>query len=216
MVGRFQNLVSRSAPELTEARPELRRRVELIVAFSYLGLLFGILFASFYLAIHHYWGAGIILVCCVLFLSVPYLLRTGVNLNRAGNYYCAILLAGFVSLAIVEGGIHRHAVAWLVTAPMVAHLLISGRGAFITAAVAFLAVILLGVAEAVGFPPVITYPAKWDTLVSIVGYSALAVFLFALGMIFQRGLRDAHQRMEKDGCHVGGPGRGQRAIDALK
>lgn len=197
MLSKLDSFFAGFVPQIEDARPELRRRAELIVAFSFLGLIFGLIFSIFYLLIGHYWGVGIILVCSALFSCVPYLLRKGMDTNRAGNYYCAILLAGFFSLAIVEGGIHRHAVAWLVTAPMVAHLLISGRGAYISAVLAFLAVIFLGAVEYLGYAPAITYAPKWDAAVSIAGYSTLAVFLFALGLIFQSGLRDAQRRTDE-------------------
>ena len=81
----------RFIPDHCANDPESGRRARLICRFGFLGAIFGVVYAVFYLLIGHFWGGAIIGVCCALFGLVPSLLRSGVTTWRAGNHYCLIL-----------------------------------------------------------------------------------------------------------------------------
>ena len=112
---------------LLEATAEEIRRGRLIIGFGILGAIFGTVYAAFYLAISHPWGAFIVLVCSSCFVMIPGYLRRTAQLARAGNLYCMVLTAGFFCLCWVEGGINGHALAWLVVSPLCAVLLVPRR-----------------------------------------------------------------------------------------
>ena len=100
--------------------PEIVRRAQLIVGFGTLGGLFGLLYAAFYLIIGHYWGAGMIVFCTAGVALAPFLMRWTGSIRLAGHLFSLILILGFTGLCFVEGGLHGHAIAWLVSIPLCA------------------------------------------------------------------------------------------------
>lgn len=178
-------------------RPEEVRRARLIIGFAILGDIFGIAFAAFYAFIGHFWGAGIVFVCCITFACIPFLLRKTGSPDRAGNLYCLVLIGGFFCLCAVEGGMHGHALAWLASAPLCALLLSSRRaanwwgGLSITAALAVVGV------DLAGHPMPVLYPAEWHRVISAAGYVSLVAFMFILGIIFEKGRARAQARMQQ-------------------
>lgn len=193
----LQRAYERFAPEKEGSKPEHLRQARLVVAFSLLGAFFGSVFGGFYVLIGHYWGAAIIGVCCALFGFVPNLLLRGASAARAGNHYCLILLAGFFCLCWVEGGMHGHALAWLVIVPLCALLLTSRRGAIFWTMWSVVATLATTVGEAWGISPPVRYPAGWHVAISTLGYASLVAFLFGLGLVFENGRRRAHDQMER-------------------
>jgi len=184
-------------PATFSQAPDERRRAHLIIWFGFLGAIFGSLYAGFYLAIDHYTGYVIILVCSTCFAFVPALLRQTKSSALAGNFYCSILISGFFCLSWVEGGMHGHALAWLVAVPLCALLLVPRRAAYIWAAVAFGSSLFTAGVEFFGITPPFNYPMGWHNLVSTAGYVGLIAFMFILGLIFENGRGTAHAQMEK-------------------
>jgi signal transduction histidine kinase len=180
---------------LTE--PELGRRARLISRFGFLGFLFGLIFAGFYLLIGHHWGAVIVIVCSLGFVATPFLMKATRSLNFAGNLLALIMTAGFTGLCGVEGGLSGHAIAWLVVVPLCALLLVGKQSAKWWLVICFLtaSVIIAGALAGIELPT--TIPARWQTLVSATGYLALIVFMFCLGMIFESGRERAFNKMQE-------------------
>ncbi len=114
----------RFIPESLREDPELHRRARLQVRFGILGAIFGALYASFYFLIGHAIGGWIILACSLTVATVPMLLQGFRSLSFTGHLYAAVLLAGFTSLSLVEGGMRGHAVAWLTCIPLCVLLLL--------------------------------------------------------------------------------------------
>ncbi len=182
-------------PAALASEAESLRRSRLIIAFALLGSFFGLSFAGFYALIHHYWGAGIILVCCAAFACIPSILRRFGSADRAGNLYCLVLNAGFFCLCWTEGGIRGHALAWLVTVPLLALLMTSRRAAYGWSAAALAGTALVGGAEFTNYAPPILYPIEWHNTVTGLGYLSLVAFMFILGLIFETGRACAQARM---------------------
>lgn len=182
---------------LLEATAEEIRRGRLIIGFGILGAIFGTVYAAFYLAISHPWGAFIVLVCSSCFVMIPGYLRRTAQLARAGNLYCMVLTAGFFCLCWVEGGINGHALAWLVVSPLCAVLLVPRFDAWIWAGVTLLAAALVSGVELAGISPPIRYPHSWHSIVDMAGYVGLVAFMFMLGMIFEDGRHTAQQAIER-------------------
>src|ERR1700761_2817945 len=101
------------------------RRGRLVARFGLLGSLFGLVYATFYLLIGHRWGASIIVVCSAGFFIAPFLMRRTQSIELAGNFLCLVLILGFSALCCCEGGLSGHAIAWLVSVPLCALLLVS-------------------------------------------------------------------------------------------
>ncbi len=183
-------------PKIRDVPDELRR-AHLIIGFGVLGALFGMLYATFYLAVEHYVGHLIIMVCTLCFALVPILLRQTGSTVAAGNFHCLILIAGFFSLCWVEGGMHGHALAWLVVVPLCALLLVPQRAACVWAAISFLTAIFTAGVEFFGITPPSLYPPLWQHLITTAGYGGLIAFMFLLGLLFENGRRAAHDKMEQ-------------------
>jgi len=174
------------------------RHCRLIVGFGFLGGIFGVIYTAFYMSIGHFYGAAIVAVCDAGFFSVPLLMRYSKRyFSFHGHLLCAILTLGFASLTAIEGGISGHAVTWLVTVPFCAVLLIGVRASYPWCAICMLIAIFFSVFALSGTTIPFLYPAQWHAPVTMVGYVGLAVFLFLLAQIFERGRVDAQAKMQQ-------------------
>ena len=195
MLKRTSDIAERFLPPQCLLDPELSRRGRLIARFGFLGAVFGSLFALFYLLIGHLWGAGIVIACSSAFAMIPWLLRRTGSLPFAGNTLCLILILGFTALCCVEGGSEGHAIAWLVSVPLCALLLVGVQSARWWVVMSFLAGSGVVVANLTGFKMHPTYDPAWHPYVSAAGYLSLIVFMFLLGLIFETGRERAFARM---------------------
>lgn len=194
---RLAELVPRFLQSEHFADPEIARRARLITYFGFLGFAFGILFATFYLSIGHFWGAGIVVVCSFGFGLTPFQVRAGRSLQIPGNLLAGIMTVGFFALCLVEGGVQGHAIAWFASVPLCALLLVGKNGARWWTFVCVLASAAIIGASLSGMHLPTTYAAKWHPLVTAAGYLALIGFLFSLGMIFETGRERAFEKMKE-------------------
>ena len=176
--------------------PEAARRAHLIVGFGLLGGLFGLLYGMFYFFIGHQWGGGIVAVCTLGFMLTPFLMRWSGSARLAGHVFSLLLVFGFTALCFVEGGLHGHAIAWLVSVPLCALLLVDHTGARRWAMASFAAAGLVIAFELIGIRLSTTYDTTWDSIVSGAGYLGLIAFMFLLGVIFERGRARAFAKMQ--------------------
>lgn len=184
-------------PEACQQCPESARRARLISRFSFLGSVFGLVYAGFYLAIGHYWGTAIILVCSAAFFGIPWVMQRQGTLQLPGNALSFILILGFSALCLVEGGVQGHAIAWLATVPLCSLLLVGSRGARWSVLGSFAAGAGIVTANLLGFRMHPTYDQVWEPLVSTAGYLGLVLFMFILGVIFETGRERAFGRMQE-------------------
>jgi len=189
--------IDRPIPAELLTNPESARHAKLVTRFGVLGSLFGVVYAIFYLLIGHLWGATIILLCSSGVVAAPFIMRWQKSTEIAGNFFAMTLTLGFLALCFVEGGMHGHAIAWLVSVPLCT-LLICGRAS----AIKWMAISFAAGGVVVGFNLChqelpITYDPKWETLVSAAGYLGLVLFLSILGLIFETGRQNAYEKMQK-------------------
>jgi signal transduction histidine kinase len=182
-------------PEL-QGDPETARHALLITQFGQLGTIFGLLYAAFYLLIEHYWGALIVGMCTSGVLVTPALMRLTKSISLAGNFFSMTLVLGFLGLSLVEGGVHGHAIAWLVSVPLCALILLGQREAITWVVISFMAAALVTGLDLAGIQLPTTYDAKWNSLISAAGYLGLVLFMFILGLIFERGRAQSQMKME--------------------
>jgi len=176
--------------------PERTRHARLVSRFGLLGSLFGCVYAFFYLLIGHKWGALIITFCSTGFAIAPFWLRSKKAIEPPGHFLVLILTLGFTSLCFVEGGLQGHAIAWLVSVPLCALLLLGLKAAVRWAVIAFLAASLVAAFDLMGVRLPITYDMKWNSIVSAAGYLGLIAFMFLLGIIFETGRTRAFSKMQ--------------------
>jgi signal transduction histidine kinase len=177
--------------------PESARRARLISRFGVLGAMFGVLYAMFYLMIGHVWGVLIILICSSSFAAAPFWMRREKSIELAGNLLSLTLTGGFTALCFVEGGLAGHAIAWLVSVPLCALLLLGQRAAACWAVIAFLAAGIVVTFSLTGFNFPVTFDPKWNSIVSAAGYLGLIAFMFILGLIFENGRARAFAQMQE-------------------
>jgi len=176
---------------------ELSRRARMTARFGFLGAVFGLLFALFYVVIGHQQGAIIVVVCSSAFAAIPWWLRRTQSLPLTGNSLCAILIVGFTALCCVEGGLEGHAIAWLVSVPLCALLLIGVRAASWWVLTSFLVGSAIVITNLAGVTMQPTYDPKWHPYVSAAGYLSLIAFMFLLGVIFEAGRERAFAGMQE-------------------
>jgi signal transduction histidine kinase len=166
-----------------------------------LGSIFGLVYATFYVLIGHKWGAAIIVLCSTAFFSAPFLMRKARSIDLAGNLLCLTLSLGFTALCFVEGGLSGHAIAWLVSVPLCALLMVNRKSAIAWAAVAFLCAALIAGIDLAGINLPLGYNPRWNSIVSAAGYLGLIMFMFVLGWIFESGRARAfagmHEALDK-------------------
>jgi len=192
----FGSLIDRPIPPELLANPESARHAKLITRFGALGSLFGFTYAVFYLAIGHKWGATIILFCSSGVAVTPLVLRWRKSVRAAGHFFSLTLTLGFTGLCFVEGGVHGHAIAWLVSVPLCALLLLGRRPAARWAVVSFVAASVVVGFDLAGRRLPITYDPQWRSVVSAAGYLGLILFMFILGQIFEVGRARAIAKMQ--------------------
>ena len=192
----FGSLIDRPIPPELLANPESARHAKMITRFGALGSLFGLTYAIFYMAIGHKWGATIILFCSSGVAITPLVMRWRKSVQVAGHFFSLTLTLGFTALCFVEGGVHGHAIAWLVSVPLCALLLLGRRPAARWAVVAFLAASVVVGFDLAGRRLPITYDPQWRSVVSAAGYLGLILFMFILGQIFEVGRARAIAKMQ--------------------
>lgn len=194
--GSFREIHSYFIPPGGADDPDLTRRAHLIVGFGTLGGLFGLLYASFYLAIGHYWGSAMIVGCTLGVALTPFLMKWSRSIALAGHLFSLILILGFTGLCFVEGGLHGHAIAWLVSIPLCSLLLVDRSAAGWWAMASFSAAGLIMGIDLSGYKLPTTYDLRWHSIVSGAGYLGLIAFMFILGRIFEDGRARAFARMQ--------------------
>jgi signal transduction histidine kinase len=193
----IQRFVTRmDCPDELFNDPERTRHARLVSRFGLLGSLFGSVYALFYLLIGHKWGALIITICSSCFAVAPFWLRRKKAIEPPGHFLIAVLTLGFTSLCFVEGGLQGHAIAWLVSVPLCALLLLGQKAATQWAILAFLAASLVAAIDLMGFRLPVTYDMKWNSIISAAGYLGLIAFMFLLGIIFETGRTRALSKMQ--------------------
>lgn len=192
-----QIITSLDCPDQLFNDPERTRRARLVSRFGLLGSVFGVVYAMFYLAIGHRWGASIIIVCSACFAVAPFWLRQKKTIEAPGHFLVFVLICGFTSLCFVEGGLQGHAIAWLVSVPLCAFLLLGQRAATQWVIFAFLAASVVAALDVMGVKLPVKYDLKWNSIVSSAGYLGLIAFMFLLGLIFEKGRARAHAKMQR-------------------
>jgi signal transduction histidine kinase len=183
-------------PELL-ADPETARRARLITRFGVLGSIFGISYAIFYLLIGHHWGSLVVLVCSSGVVGTPFLMRWSKSVELAGNFLSLTLTFGFTGLCFVEGGIHGHAIAWLVSVPLCALLVVGERAGSRWAVIAFAAAAVVAALDLGGIKLPAMYDPRWNSIVSSAGYLGLVLFMLILGLIFESVRARAAAKMQE-------------------
>jgi signal transduction histidine kinase len=189
-------ITSMDCPDEVFADPERTRHARLVSRFGVLGSFFGCVYALFYVLIGHKWGALIIVICSSCFAVTPFWLRRKKAIEPAGHFLSFALTFGFTSLCFVEGGLQGHAIAWLVSVPLCALLLLGEKAAIQWAIIAFLSASLVAALDLMGIRLPIKYDMKWNSIVSSAGYLGLIAFMFLLGLIFEKGRTRALSKMQ--------------------
>ena len=193
----FAKLTDKQIPHELLEDPESARRARLITHFGILGAIFGCVYASFYLAIGHVWGAAIIIACTLGVALTPLLMRWTRATAPAGNFFSLVLVLGFLALCLCEGGLNGHAIAWLVSVPLCAMLLLGVDAAFKWTIFSLLAAGVLAALALDGVDMQPTYDMRWHVAISTAGYLGLITFMATLGFIFERGRARAQARMQE-------------------
>lgn len=197
LLGGLNRFVEGFVPSECMSDPNRARRARLVAHFGVQGAIFGPAYAIFYLLIGHYWGAGIICVCSIVFAAIPSFLRRTGRLDRAGHILVGTMAAGFTQLTFVEGGMHGHAVAWLSSVPLCALLVLGHRRAVNWCFVCLAIAGVMAAATIGGVDLTPAYDPRWTSLVDSAGNVGLIVFLFALGLVFDVSRRRAFRQMQE-------------------
>lgn len=185
------------------ADPECARRARLVARFGLLGAAFGVVYATFYLLIGHKWGAAIITLCSSGFAATPLIMRWRKAIEPAAHLLSLTLTLGFTALCFVEGGLHGHAIAWLVSVPLCSLILVGQKPARRWALIAFFSASVVAGIDLAGFTLPVTYELRWESVVSSAGYLGLILFMFILGLIFESGRARAFGKMQEALAELG-------------
>ena len=91
-----------SLPAILATDAEANRRLRMGLGFGNIGGIFGVVFATFFLAIGHYWGALVVTLCTAGFAANRLVIKRG-HLALAGNLYALLLIVGFALLTANRG-----------------------------------------------------------------------------------------------------------------
>ncbi len=189
---------------------EARRHALLIVGFCTVGGVFSIGFAGYYLIIGHHAGVQAILANSLIFSTLPLLFLKKGKADAAAMIFVLSLIFMFSWLSVIEGGVKGHAVAWLVIMPFCSQLLILKRAPMIAVNVLMLILIaLFSGMEVWGFRFPILYGMHHHGWVTLVGYTGLGVFMFALGFLVEHYRRIVVRERDRAEAEL------QEAVDEL-
>ncbi len=194
--GPFGVWLDRFVPDDARHGEEAKRRARLFTAFSLLGMFFGLMFAGFYLAIGHAWGAAIVFACTLAMGGAPWIIRS-VGLEATGNLYAGVLVVGFTALTAIEGGIHGHAVAWLAVVPLCECLLVDRQRGRQWCIVCLLVMAGFCTLDLAGIDLPRLYPAHWERAITAAGYLSLALFMSLIGISFENGRRRSLKKLHQ-------------------
>lgn len=194
-IERASRTVAHFVPDSLRDNAESTRRAQLFVAFSFLGMFFGLLFGGFYLLIGHVWGAAIVFACMVALVGAPWIVQHA-GLEFAGNIYAGVLVLGFTGLTAIEGGIHGHAVAWLAVVPLCACLLVGQGACWFWCAVCLAVVATFCWLDLNGRHMPVLFPADWESVITAAGYLSLAAFMALVGLSFENGRRRSLAKLQ--------------------
>ena len=186
--------IQRLLPFSFATEAEAARRLRMSVGFGKMGCLCGSVFAVFFLAIGHHWGALVVAVCTAGFAANLLVLRKG-RLALAGHLYALLLTAGFVFLTAIEGGLAGHSIAWLACVPICACLFSGPQAGIRWCFVCLGAVGVFSVAACLGYSMPLLYPARWTPLVSAAGYLTLTAFMSTLGLLSETSRQRAFHEL---------------------
>lgn len=186
---------ARFVPEAFRDNAESSRRAQLFVAFSFLGVIFGLVFGGFYLLIGHGWGAAIIFACVAALVGAPWIVQRA-GLEFAGNLYAGVLVLGFTGLTAIEGGIHGHAIAWLAVVPLCVCLLVGQQACWIWCGVCLAVVATFCGLDLAGRRMPALFPANWESTITAAGYLSLAAFMTLVGLSFENGRRRSLAKLQ--------------------
>jgi hypothetical protein len=175
-------LSAQQIPEELLADAETARLARLISHFGTMGSLFGMVYGGFYVLIGHFWGAAIVGGCTMGVMITPALMRATRSIPPAGHFFSLVLVLGFLGLCLCEGGINGHAIAWLVSIPLCATLLLGARAAVTWIVVSLLTASFVAGLSLVGIDVRPTYDPRWHEVVSTAGYLGLILFMATLGL----------------------------------
>jgi signal transduction histidine kinase len=197
LLRRLGTLMALPVPEKLAADPEIARRARMINGFGTLGSLFGLTYAVFYLLVGHSLGAIIILVCTLWVALTPSLMCWKKSVELAGHSMLTVVTLGFFGLCCIEGGLFGHAIAWLVSVPLCALLLVGQKLAGRWAVISFFAAAVVASFSLAGKTMPIEYDPRWAAVISAAGYLGLILFMFILGLIFESGRARAFGKMQE-------------------
>ncbi|MEM6911920.1 MAG: HAMP domain-containing sensor histidine kinase [Verrucomicrobiota bacterium] len=191
LLARWRAWTESFVPEEAKLDPEKLRISHLLIGFGFIGPVFGVLYALFYYQIGHSTAATIIVFCSLCFASMPLFLKKSGDPRFSGDLFSAVLIVGFTALAGLEGGARGHAVAWLATVPLCALLLTRFQRALFWSILTMLVVLGFSVMEMTGRHLPYDYPEELHGIITSVGFAGLTVFLFSVGLIYERTRKNA-------------------------
>ncbi|WFB35368.1 HAMP domain-containing sensor histidine kinase [Kiritimatiellota bacterium B12222] len=176
-------------PDLKDA--ETLRHAHLIMGITLVGGFFSICFALYYLMIGHLVGAITIFSSCFVFMVFPFIYLKKGRPDQAALLFIFTMMTMFCWLSLVEGGVKGHAVAWLAVMPFFNQLLIlDRRRALVLSGLVVVLVMYLSSLGIWNLELPVLYPKEKHGWVTLIGYTGLAVFMYALGFIAEHFRRE--------------------------
>lgn len=173
------------------------RRLRLMVGLSLLGLLLGGMYGLFYWSIGHYWGVAIVVVCILLQLCVPFLIRATGRMRLGGHLSLVVWGVGFTGLTAVEGGVHGFAIAWLACGcPLLALMILDRLEALLWCAFCFFSTLFFAALEIARIHLPLAYPDRWEPEVMFASIGGLVIFMSLLGLLFAHARKEAVVSMQ--------------------
>lgn len=160
------------------------------------------LFAAGYMAMSLYLSGYVfaiaMVISTVIFLALPFLLRSGVKLMILANVYTGLIAVVYIFLVYWEGGIRTANVApWIVLLPAVAMMM---QGLRATVAWLAVSIIIVSVFEYYNFMGIrfdIRFDTSKDPVFNLLSMTGLVTIISFIIFISERGKRRAQLKLEE-------------------
>ncbi len=197
-MNRFDDLITWFVPARAYGRQEALRLHRLFINSCFLTAFFALGYFLMSIYVSGYFFALAMVISVIVFLALPFVLRSGVDLNILANVYTGLIAIVYVFLVYWDGGIRTaNLTPWIVMLPAVAMMM---QGMRATVFWLITSLLIVGVFEFFNFRG-IRFPVMFDTskdpLFNVLSLSGLVSIISFIIFISENGKRQAQKKLEE-------------------
>lgn len=176
---------------------ESYRRAKLLVQISFIAVLTCPLIALSYLSYQHFVAVSCMLIACLFFLCIPWVVKKIESQGLCSTMFCTILYLLLNSLLFTTGGLQSTVLPWMMTIPLLAALTFHRLAMWSWMLIILVTIIGYFLISSVGFHFINGVPSDKLIRSELVAASALLVVLTSVAFMFEKGREEGYQALQR-------------------